>query len=174
MIASVAAWIASKLFFGGNKSALNVVPAIVIAVVVTVCAYYTGRGVQAIKSRADLKAMTSERDGATARADSVEAEYKAAIRASEDAHTAALIAMDAAHQAELQRQSDAITKARLAASEATQRFDALNNQLVRIHNEAPAVACDIPPDRLSVLEAAAAAANSARTDPASPSPTGHR
>jgi hypothetical protein len=174
MIGSVVGWIAGKLFFGGNKSALNIVPAIVIAVVVAGGAYYAGRGMQALKGRGVVKALTEELETVKAREASAAKSYQEAALAAEFAHNEALIARDAAHQADLRRQSEAITQARQRAAEATQRFESLNNQLVRIHNEAPAVACDIPPDRLSVLEAAARAANAAGTGGATPASSGDR
>lgn len=174
MIGSVAAWIAGKLFFGGNKSALNIIPAIVIAVVVAGGAYYAGRGMQALKGRGVVKALTEELTEVKGRAERDAKSYQEAALAAEFAHNEALIARDAAHQDDLRRQSEAITQARQRAAEATQRFDALNNQLTRIHNETPAVACDITPDRLSVLEAAARAANAAGTSGATPAPAGDR
>lgn len=172
MIGSVVGWIAGKLFFGGNKSALNIVPAIVIAVVVAGGAYYAGRGMQALKSRGTVNALTEELAQAKSKAAEDAKSFQESVRAAEFAHNEALIARDAAHQADLMRQSAAITDARQRAAEATQRFDALNNQLVRIHNETPAVACAVPADRLSVLDAAERAANAAGASSAPAAPAG--
>ena len=156
-------WLAGKLFFGGNKSALNLIPAIGIALVLATATYFAGRGMQAWKDGAKIKSLTTQVDDLTTDAAEKAAAYIQAVRDSEDRHTAALIERDRLHEADLQRRATEITEARERAAEATQRFQSLNNQLVRIQNATPAVVCPVAADRLQILDAAERAANGAGT-----------
>jgi hypothetical protein len=174
MVGSVVAWVASKLFFGGNKGAVNTGPALIVIVLVGLLAYGAGSLFKGWSKRSEIKSLTTKVVTLTAELKSERESCDEARAKAEADHLAAIVERDRAHAEELQRQSVEIAEARRRAIEAATRFDNLNNQLVRIQSEAPSVACTTSARRLQLLDQAASAANGSGTGKADPAPNGRR
>lgn len=157
-------WLAGKLFFGGNKGALNVVPVLVLAVIAVVLAYGAGRVSKGWQVAGELKDLRAEVATLNSTVNDQRAEHEAYVKALEQAHTAALVERDAEHARQLQAQADEVAESLQRAKRTQARFDTLNNRLAEIHRESPAAgSCVSTPGSLRLLQEAAAAANGGST-----------
>lgn len=159
MIPQALGWIAGKLFFGGNRGAVNLLPAVVIAAAL---ALGSGWLSSKITGWSNDKAIAQAEKRAAAlqlQLDEQRIAFESAQRQAQQQHLAALIERDAQHQRDLERQADVVAEARTAAKAATTRFARLNARLKDLDRENPRVACPADPGRLRLLDDIEAAAN---------------
>lgn len=162
MIGQVAGWLAGKLFFGGNKGAVNVVPALVIAALLALASGWVSAKVSGWLSSRAITAAERRADELQVKLSAQAAEFEQARAAADKLHLEAMLQRDAMHQQELQRRAEVVKASQAKAQEASSRFARLNNRLKEIDRERPRAACPghaADPARRLLLDEAQDAAN---------------